>query len=69
MEEKLTTEECDQLRKEVKNSKKEFLIFLKDAGLIALSILFLSYISPDVWTIKDLGLYGIMVALVLNRFK
>lgn len=69
MIEKSTAQECEQLRKEVKESKKEFLNTLKDVGITALLILFLNYTSPDVWTIKDLGLYGIMVALVIKKIK
>lgn len=66
MTEKPTAQECEKLRKE---TKKDFLKFLKDVGLIVVSVLFIHYTSPDIWTIKDLGEYGVMVALVFNRFK
>lgn len=68
MTEKPTAQECEQLRKEVKESKKEFLYTLKHAALIACTILFIDFFSKDVWTLKDVFLYSFMVYLVDRKF-
>lgn len=69
MTEKPTAQECEQLRKEVKESKKEFLYTLKHGALIACIIIFIDFVSKDVWTLKDVFLYSFMVYLVDRKFR
>ena len=68
MREKPTAQECEQLRKEVKESKKEFLYSLFDAGMIVLTILVVEYGTKDIWTLKDVFLYSFMVYLINIKF-
>lgn len=68
MTEKPTAQECEQLRKEVKESKKELLYTLKHIVLIACTIVFIDYISKDAWTLKDVFLYSFMVYLADKKF-
>ena len=68
MTEKPTTQECEQLRKEVKDSKKEFLYSLSNAGMIFLTLLVVEYGTKDIWTLKDIFLYSFMVYLINIKF-
>jgi hypothetical protein len=68
MTKKPTAQECEQLRKEVKESKKEFLCSLFNAGMIILTILVVEYGTKDVWTLKDVFLYSFIVYLVNIKF-
>lgn len=66
--EQLTAQECEQLRKEVKESKKELINSLKYTILSICVILFIDFVSADVWTLKDLFLYSFMVYLTDKKF-
>ena len=68
MIEKPTAQECEQLRKEVKESKKELLYSLFNAGMIILTILVVEYGTKDIWTLKEMFLWSFIVYLVHIKF-
>lgn len=69
MTENPIAQECEKLREEVKESKKEFINWLIDFGFIIGLIIFFEFFTPDIWSIKDLGVRLIIAILIFNKYK